>query len=100
MKIWKIAQTISLYRGESQYNKGGKYWTTDKEWAMQFTLSGLSSHVKSMTFPSERIFKDIPLPSATNAEQLDATEVLAISQGFPAFWVDEGDGQPESVYMI
>ncbi|MFA7219245.1 MAG: hypothetical protein WC119_01915 [Synergistaceae bacterium] len=100
MKIYRTAKSIRLYRGESQYNKGGKYWTTDKEWAMQFTQSGLPSQVKSIILPDERIFRDNPVPSAVNAEELDKTEERALSEGFDAFWVNEGVGQPESVYMM
>lgn len=100
MKIFKIAKSIRLYRGESQYNKGGHYWTTDKEWARQFTQSGRPSEVRSMTFPVEMIFRNDPLPFATNATELDTTEQLALEKGFNAFWVNEGSGQPESVYII
>lgn len=96
----KLAKSIRLYRGKSQYNKGGKYWTPNKEWAMQFTQSGLPSQVESRTFPVERIFINNPLPSAINAEELDATEELAVENGYSAFWVNEGMDQPESVYII
>lgn len=100
MKIFKISKSIRLYRGVNQYNKDGRYWTTDKEWAIQFTQSGLPSEIRSMTYPSEMIFRNDPLPNAVNAGELDKTEELARENGFKAFWVNEGVGEPESVYII
>lgn len=100
MNWYKTAKSIVLYRGEASFNKGGKYWTTDKEWARQFTQSGLDSEVKSIRLPSEVIFRNDPLPSAVNADELDGVEQIAKKKGFRAFWVDEGHGEPSSVYII
>lgn len=42
--------TILIYRGESVHNKaggplGGKFFSTDREWARQFTQTGRDSEV-------------------------------------------------------
>lgn len=106
MKIYKIssilktAKVIKLYRGESSYNKGGKFYTTDREWARQFTQSGLESEIKTIKFPDEYIYKSNPLPEATNEEQFDNAMEEARKNGFRAMWVNEGIGEPNSVYFI
>lgn len=100
MKIWKIAKSIHLYRGESVHNKNGHYWTTDKEWARQFTQSGLDTEIKSILFPFENILRIDPLPEAVNAEDIDRAIRTTKRQRYKAFWVHEGMGQPESVYIL
>lgn len=97
---WKTAQVIKLYRGESVYNKGGRFYTTNREWARQFTQSGLESEIKSIKYPEEAIYKANPLPEATNEKQFDDAIEEARANGFKAFWVDEGVGEPNSVYFI
>ena len=101
MKIYQIAsRNIRLYQGQSVHNKGSKFYTTDKEWARQFTQSGLDSEIRTISFPSKSIYRANPLPQATNAEEMDVIEQEARSKGFKAFWVDEGIGEPNSVYML
>jgi hypothetical protein len=47
---------IKLYRGESVYNKGGNFYTTDPEWARQFTQSGQLHEVKSASLVAGKIY--------------------------------------------
>jgi len=100
MKIFKIAKIIKLYRGESSHNVGGRFYTPDQEWAKQFTQSGLENEVKMIKFPDEYIYRANPLPNATNEEQFDNTLKEARKNGFRAFWISEGVGEPNSVYFI
>lgn len=100
MKIYKIAKSIALYRGESVYNKGGKYWTTDREWARQFTQSGQDKEVRKLSVPENWIYRADPLPEAVNEDQLGQTLAEAKRLGFKAIWVNEGLNEPNSVLML
>lgn len=99
-KMYKIAKSIKLYRGESVYNKDGHYYTTDREWARQFTQSGLDREIKMISVPEDIIYRKDPLPSAVNESEFDIALAEAKENGFKAFWVNEGDGEPNSVYFI
>ena len=91
---------ITIYRGESVYNRSGRYWTTDREWARQFTQSGRDSEIKTARIESSRIYKEEPLPSATDELKIDNAINIARAQGFVAIWVDEGINEPNSVYVL
>ena len=94
------AGRINLWRGESSHNRGGRFWSTDRGWARQFTQSGLDSEVRGMSMRAGEIWRPEPLPSAVDAVALDRAGGEARAGGFRAFWVDEGPGQPESVYVM
>lgn len=100
MKIYKVAKSITLYRGESVYNKGGNYWTTDKEWARNFTQSGLDKEIRVKSFLEESIYVADKLPFAANENEIDNTILEAKKKGFKAILVNEGVGQPNSVLMV
>lgn len=100
MKIYRIAKLITLYRGNNAYNKGGRYYTTDKEWARQFTQSGRDSEIVSIHYNPDNIYAKIPMPHATSEKEFDEAMKEAIEKGFKAFMLDEGMGQPHSVYII
>lgn len=98
MKIYKMASKITLYRGENAYNKGGHFWTTDKEWARQFTHSGMDFEIKKRTYSTDWIYTPDPLPYGGD----DFSEAIeeAINKGYGAIWLSEGSGQPNSVFII
>ena len=100
MRMYRIAKTIKLYRGEYPFNKGGRFYTPDKEWARQFTHSGVDAEIRMIKFPEEAIYRMNPLPEATNEEQMNNAIKETKGKGFKAFWVDEGISQPNSVYFI
>jgi len=100
MKIFRIAQNITVYRGEGSYNKGGNYFTTDREWARQFTQSGRDFEIQSFLIPSEAIYTAFELPKAYDEASFDKGIFEAQENGFSSFWVDEGSGQPNSIYVI
>jgi len=95
-----IESVIPVYRGESIYNKNGHYWTTDKKWALQFTQSGKESEIKSATIESDKIYRAEPLPHATAERELEQAIEDAKNIGFDAVWVDEGRGEPNSIFII
>ena len=92
---------IAIYRGISVYNKTrNNYYTTDKEWARQFTQSGLDNEIKKAYIDTKVIYTANPLPQATNEKEMDNTIVLAKTNGFKAIWVNEGINEPNSIYII
>ncbi len=93
------AGPVKLYRGESVYNKGGKFWTTDPEFAKQFTKSGLESEVKTRTIKPEEIYKaDHVYAGDPNA--VDKVLLEAKKGGFKAVELNEGQGQPNSILFL
>lgn len=100
MKIFRIASTIPIYQGQSVHNKGSKFYTTDKEWARQFTQSGQDKEIKQFSIDSTLIYKKEPLPLATNEESLTQGIQEAHDKGFKALWVDEGINEPNSIYVM
>ena len=98
-RMW-LESRIPVYRGKSVYNRGGKYWTTDKEWALQFTQSGRPSEVESRWINPQVILKLDPLPRATSEEEFDDAIKHAEEQGYDAVWFDEGPREPNSIYVL
>ena len=96
----KTAKQITLYQGTSSYNKGSRFYTPDRKWARQFTQSGRDFEIKMVTMSDSTIYRPDPLPEATSATAIDVATEEARSKGFSAVWVDEGTGQPNSVYVI
>ena len=92
-----------MYRGVSAYNRTGNNWyTTDKEWARQFTQSGQDKEIIQKTINTSVIMKreNIPLPQATIPEAIDQAIKDSKFGKFDAFWVDEGNNQPTSIYVV
>jgi len=101
MKILKIASNlITLYRGISSHNRKGSYYSIDKEFARLFTQSGRDKEIETVRINDSDIYKKEPLPLATNENSFDEGLKEAIKLGFKAFMLDEGIGQPNSVYVI
>lgn len=100
MNWYKTANIITLYQGRSVHNKGSKYWTADKEWARQFTQSGLDSEIKSIKIDDKHIYMHNPLPQATNPDEIDKVIAIAEKQGFNAIAVDEGTNEPNSILIF
>lgn len=96
-------KNIKVYRGVSAYNRTGNNWyTTDKEWARQFTQSGQDKEIIQKTINTSVIMKreNIPLPQATIPEEIDQAIKDSKFGKFDAFWVDEGNNQPTSIYVV
>ena len=92
---------IPIYRGVSSYNKkGNSYWTIDKQWARQFTQSGLESEVRRATIDTRIIYRANPLTRATSDSDFDRDIPIATANGFKALWVNEGNNEPNSIYVI
>lgn len=97
-----VEGAITLYRGVNPYQtKGHLFWTTDREWARQFTNSGLDKEIKTRKIPESKIYRPEVLPKAFGMDDSDIAIIKqAQSAGYPAIWMDEGSGQPKSVFFI
>ncbi len=91
---------VRIFQGRNVSNKGSKYWTTDKEWARNFTQSGLDHEIAQSKIDASKIYRQNPLPHATSDQEMDAAVTISKSKGFMAIWVDEGINQPPSIYFI
>jgi hypothetical protein len=92
---------ITLYRGIG-YNEGNNFYSPSKEFAMEFTRSGRESELRTFKANTDRIYKHNPLPRGYGREDpnFDLAIKIAQEQGYNAMWVDEGQGQPDSVFVI
>jgi hypothetical protein len=104
MNWYKVTKesSIQLFRGEMLSGQDGHYFSTDKEFARQFTQSGQDKEIKTIVVDENIIFKKDPLPKAYGFDDTDMDIAIeeAKRMGFKAIWVDEGEGQPNSVFFI
>lgn len=91
---------VKVYRGEYQGNKGGKYWTPDVEFSRNFTQSGRDDEI----FQSFVNKKDIYIPEspvyAGDPDAIKSEISKARRKGLKAIELDEGEGQPKSIYVF
>lgn len=92
---------ITLYRGIG-YNEGNNFYSPSKAFAMEFTRSGRESELRTFKANIDKIYKHNPLPRGYGMEDpnFDLAIKTAQEQGYNAIWVDEGNGQPNSVFVI
>lgn len=97
----ELSGIITLYRGIGP-SEGNNYYTPDKEFAMQFTQSGLESQIRKVKVNTNRIYRHDPLPKAYGQEDpnFDKAIEIAKSKGMNSIWADEGSNQPNSVFKI
>ena len=94
-------EKITVYRGiGSQSKEGGNYWSTNKEWARQFTQTGREEEVRKVSFQKNAIYKADKLPSAVSELEIDIAIKEAKEKGYNAILVDEGKNEPNSVFVI
>jgi len=91
---------ITLYRGVMTGNSGSNYYSLDKEFARNFTQSGLDREIKTIKIEPRQIYRPSVLPEATNEGQLTQAIDEARAKGYKAVYVNEGEGQPASVFII
>lgn len=104
MSWYKKAKQITVYRGEYSGNKGGGYFSTDKEFARQFTQSGLDREIIIKKIDSSLIYdartEGKNLPSATNEQEFDEAMERTKELHLAGFRLTEGINQPDSIYML
>jgi hypothetical protein len=91
---------LTIYRGVSVHNRDGNYFTTDPEWARQFTQSGQDKEILQVDIDPAMIFRPQTLPQATQEEEVNAAIMDAKAKGFAAVWVDEGVNEPNSIFVF
>jgi len=95
-----VNKNVTLYRGKNNYSQREGYWSTDREYARQFTQSGLNSEILTVKIPKDKIYRQEPLPSSMDETQEDQAIANAKEKGFQALWVKEGSGEPDSVLVL
>jgi hypothetical protein len=104
MNWYKKAQAIPVYRGEYTGNKGGGYYSVDKEFARQFTQTGQEKEVIKRNINLSLIYdarkEGKPLPDANNENDFDNAMSRAKELGFYGFRLTEGSDQPDSIYIF
>jgi hypothetical protein len=91
---------VTLYRGKNNYNQQGHYWSVDKEFARNFTQSGLDKEIESIQVDNSTLLKLNPLPKATDDGGMDNAIHIGLNNGYKGIWVDEGNNQPNSVFIF
>lgn len=91
---------LVLYRGESVHNRGGHYFSSNRQWAAQFTQTGQLHEVQTFVILPGAVWWSAPLPHATSETEFDAALAAAKQHGKQAFVVDEGTGEPNSMYVF
>ena len=96
------AKLLTLYRGELASGQQGNYFTTDHEWARQFTQSGRDHEIRHIQVDPNLIYRATVLPEASGTDEqvFDQTIAEARRLGKKAIWVNEGQGQPNSVFIF
>ncbi len=91
----------AVYRGEGRASqKGGGHWSTDKEFARQFTQMGKESEVISSYIKRKDIYEFADPPYAGDAAAFDIAVAEAKAAGFKAVRLSEGLNQPTSLYVF
>lgn len=90
----------TLYRGEGGDTGGGNYFSFDREFARNFTRAGLDEEIRTVGVSRADIYEADVLPLATKEEQIDRAIAEAREAGKKAIRVDEGAGEPNSVFVF
>lgn len=90
----------TIYRGEYTGNKGGSHYTNDREWARQFTQSGQDHEIRAARIRTAEVYDPTPRVSALDADAIDAAVAEGRRKGFKAVRLDEGTGEPPSLYVF
>jgi ribosomal protein S18 acetylase RimI-like enzyme len=91
---------LTVYQGLNVYNKASQFFTTDKEWARQFTQSGQDSEIRIGKINPSVIYQKDPLPEATDEKQIDVALEEAKAAGYLAIWINEGRNEPPGILVI
>lgn len=102
LKSLIIESQLPIYRGVWEGNKRyDSFYSPSKEFARQFTQSGLDKEIKRAFIDTDMIYSATPeLTRATSDKDFDRDIPLATSLGFKALYVNEGPNEPPSIYVI
>lgn len=99
MNLVENAKVIRVYRGEYSGNRGGRFWTQDKEFARQFTQSGQDREILVRYMHTSDI-KDCSHVYAGDPDVVDAEMEIAKEEGYKALLLNEGRGEPNSIWVF
>jgi hypothetical protein len=96
---------LTVYRGEYSGNKGGRFWTEDREFARQFTQSAQDREIMVRHLYSSDVYKKAAHTYAGDPDAIDAAIAQAREEAdsgvpYKAVLLDEGPGQPPSIYVF
>ncbi|CAB4139281.1 hypothetical protein UFOVP345_33 [uncultured Caudovirales phage] len=96
------AADIVLYRGENSGNRGGSFWSTDQEFARNFTQSGRDSEISTRSISGSEIYRPPSPVYAGDVEAVDRAIEAAKKADKKAVYLQEGrgGGEPESVFVF
>lgn len=103
--LCETAAWLRIYRGEYTGNKGGAkegaYYSSDREFARQFTQSGQDHEIKVRWIRQQDVY-DPPetIYAAGDEDAWQAAIDEAKALGFKAVKIDEGHGQPISIFVF
>jgi hypothetical protein len=93
--------SLKLYRGVSSISPAaGNYYSPSREFAREFTHSGLDKEIAETVMPRGDIYKPKRLPFAGDEASMSKAIEEAAGKGFNALFVSEGTKQPHSVFVI
>lgn len=92
---------LRLYRGVSTVSRqGGRYFSPEKDFAMQFTQSAQADELLIVDVSAADIYRPSEPVYAGDPDAIDAVVAVAREHGYKAVWLDEGGNEPDSVYMF
>lgn len=108
---------ITIYRGNLSFGPAGSGYDLDIERARMGATDGRYDLITSIFIDTCKIYRKNPLPRAFghgegmhpyvdgqkphNAiDKLWENAKEAVVAGYDAYWVDEGEGQPNSVFVV
>ena len=93
---------LTIHRGESVHNKkggplGGKIYSTDHEFARQFTQSGLDKEIQTRKIHKSHVLDKSDVYAG---DDIEPHLENAKKQGYKAVRFHEGSDQPHSIYVF
>jgi hypothetical protein len=100
MDIVEARNVLTVYRGEYSGNKGGNFWTEDKEFARQFTQSGQDREILVRYMRPSDIDNRWADTYAGDEAGVDAALAAAKEDDYKAVRLSEGQGEPPSIFVF
>jgi len=99
--VYAAANTLKVYRGVSTVSKkNGPFYTTDPEWARQFTQSGQDHEIIAATISADAVYSPEPLPYGGDPDEIKSHIQEARDNHCKAIRCSEGNGEPDSIYVF
>jgi hypothetical protein len=100
IQIVEAQHMLTVYRGVYHGNKGGVFWTEDREFARQFTQSGRDHEILVRYMRASDVYTRSSSVYAGDDAGVDAAIAAARAAGCKAVMLSEGPGQPYSFLVF